>query len=275
MTLQSPKTTHQEMVVTPELAARWLERNRNNRSLRRNKVAQYADDMKNGRWRDNGDTIRFSINGDLIDGQHRLHALIAADVSLVLWIVEGVADEARMTIDSGVVRRIGDRLRMFGSVQRANTVAASLFIIDQWIMEEDGTPSGERLMQWYELMTPGFEWALTAIKSKRLLMAPVYAALVYAWESYPIEVAYFTAQLETGEGLRANDPALMLREYLGNTSERSATPERRWSTFLKTLRAAQAFVLDQSVTKLMATESALAFFGSASRSLCGGADADA
>jgi hypothetical protein len=140
-------------------------------------------------------------------------------------------------------------------------------------MEEVGTPSGERLMQWYELMKPGFEWALNAIGSKRLLIAPVYAALVYAWESYPNEIDRFTAQLDTGANLSANDPALVLRDYLVEHTDRSATPERRWTTFLKTLRAAQAFILEQRVTKLMATESALTFFGSTSRSLRGWADA--
>ena len=38
------------VLVTPELANRWLEKNTNNRKLKKHVVETYVNDMKNGKW---------------------------------------------------------------------------------------------------------------------------------------------------------------------------------------------------------------------------------
>ncbi len=86
--------------VTPELAQHWLSFNSGNREVTQAKVDQYRSDMEAGYWLDNGETIRFGY-GKLLDGQHRLMALVLAGVTIRMIVVHGVDSEAQATMDTG------------------------------------------------------------------------------------------------------------------------------------------------------------------------------
>lgn len=58
------------------MAETWLSRNSNNRNLRGQVIASYARDMKSGAWVLNGETVKIASNGQLLDGQHRLNAVV-------------------------------------------------------------------------------------------------------------------------------------------------------------------------------------------------------
>ncbi len=115
--------------VTPEMAEAFLARNiDNNRCVNKHYVYTWADEMKAGRWRLNGDAIRFSKSGKLIDGQHRLHAVIKAGVAVPFLIVEGVEDAAIMTIDCGKARIMSDTMKMYGINNYTNKAAIIRFV---------------------------------------------------------------------------------------------------------------------------------------------------
>lgn len=62
--------------VTPMKAARWLKRNIANRRVSPKVVRNYAGDMSRGEWLLNGEAIKFDRDGNLLDGQHRLGAIV-------------------------------------------------------------------------------------------------------------------------------------------------------------------------------------------------------
>ena len=62
--------------ITPELAAMWLERNSDNRKLRKYRAVVMAREMTEGNWKANGESISFDTAGAIVDGQHRLQAII-------------------------------------------------------------------------------------------------------------------------------------------------------------------------------------------------------
>jgi hypothetical protein len=64
---------HIEM-ITPEMAERILSGKAPNRHVSAGVIHKYARDMVAGRWRLNGQTIKISSSGKLLDGQHRLEA---------------------------------------------------------------------------------------------------------------------------------------------------------------------------------------------------------
>jgi hypothetical protein len=74
--------TVQIIDVDPATAESWLAKNPNNRNLRVPVVQSYARDMVSGNWMLNGETIKFDQSGKLIDGQHRLSAVVTADVTV-------------------------------------------------------------------------------------------------------------------------------------------------------------------------------------------------
>lgn len=97
--------------VTPKLAQAWLEKNiSSNRTVRSADVSRYARDMRAGKWMLNPQGIIFNESGNLIDGQHRLWAVIAADtaVDMVVWF--DVPDNMLHVIDSGVARKMTDHI---------------------------------------------------------------------------------------------------------------------------------------------------------------------
>lgn len=117
------------VLVTPRLAGALLARNADNRPLIWNapnrSVSAYAAAMSRGEWALNGETIIVSSSGALNDGQHRLNAVIEAEVSVQMQITFGVDRNTRHTVDQGVARTPGHILSMAGEAN-ANRLATAL-----------------------------------------------------------------------------------------------------------------------------------------------------
>lgn len=94
----------EEVVVTPEIARTWLATMARNRRPRRAVVARYAEDIRAGRWRRTHQGLAFNTEGCLIDGQHRLLAVIAAGSSVRMLVTWGVEEHAMDGIDVGAGR---------------------------------------------------------------------------------------------------------------------------------------------------------------------------
>lgn len=122
--VRSDRVTSSIVMVDPVMAERWLDRNTRNRRPRRPVVERYTADMLAGRWTFAGDPIRFSASGDLLDGQHRLTAIVASGVTVPLLIVRGLADEAQTVMDQGAKRSGFDQLSLKGYAH-ASLVASS------------------------------------------------------------------------------------------------------------------------------------------------------
>ena len=109
--------------ITPKIAEKYLAKNESNRALSKSRVLAYADDIKNNRWAFNPNPIVFDVSGKLIDGQHRLHAVISCGISVEMLVMTGAPIESGQIIDFGKPRTAGDVLKIDG-IQNANNIAA-------------------------------------------------------------------------------------------------------------------------------------------------------
>lgn len=100
-------------LITPELAGELLKMNVGNRRLKPIKNV-YADQMKNGGWAENGESIIIDKNGYVKDGQHRLNAVITSGHSYFCVVVTGVSPNVMETIDVGTNRSLADILELNG-----------------------------------------------------------------------------------------------------------------------------------------------------------------
>lgn len=100
--------------VTPDLANAFLAHNRNNRALSDSRVDEYSKEMTSGAWKENGDTIRFSKTGKLLDGQHRLNAIVRSGTTQRMFVAVGLDDETQVTVDTGKKRAPSDVLSIEG-----------------------------------------------------------------------------------------------------------------------------------------------------------------
>ena len=88
--------------VTPEMAMDWLENyNTNNRRLSEKRIQVMARDIAEGRWRLTHVGIAFATDGTLIDGQHRLWAVIEAGIAVEFFVWRNVDPKTMMVIDCG------------------------------------------------------------------------------------------------------------------------------------------------------------------------------
>lgn len=77
-------------VISPEEAQAYLDNNAKHRPIKEKKVNEYMGEMADGKWRLNGKTICFDTNGRLLNGQHRLSAVVKSGVSLTTVVVRGL-----------------------------------------------------------------------------------------------------------------------------------------------------------------------------------------
>lgn len=85
--------------VTPDLARLWLDKNMDNqRKLDQNKIRRLATMMQSGQWLI-ATAIYFDYDDRMINGQHRLHAVVQADVAVDFLILEGFHPDAAGVID--------------------------------------------------------------------------------------------------------------------------------------------------------------------------------
>ena len=98
--------------ISPNQAQRILDRNSvDQRRVCRFTVARYARQMASGLWNSgNGEAIKISSDGDLLDGQHRLLAVVEADINVDFLVIGGIHADNMVSIDDGRVRSLKDIL---------------------------------------------------------------------------------------------------------------------------------------------------------------------
>lgn len=105
------------ITISPELAKEMLAKNmKNNRRLNHEAVRRYARIMKAGGWILSHQGIAFNDKGELIDGQHRLEAIVMANVPVTTMVTYDVCqtEGEAFTIDVGQKRTTQNILQISG-----------------------------------------------------------------------------------------------------------------------------------------------------------------
>lgn len=105
------------MTITPSMANEWLGTSKGNpRWKSKNKlvdkisVKKIADDIKNGLWNPGNGSIAFDEYGFLVDGHHRMAAIVEANMPVESIVVFGVKEQGLIHIDENKVRGAHQRL---------------------------------------------------------------------------------------------------------------------------------------------------------------------
>jgi hypothetical protein len=121
--------------ITPELAVEYLSKNiENNRVVREWKVNKYAEAMAMGRWIPTSATVRFDSTGALIDGQHRLMAIVRYGKPVTIAVSRGERPESIHVVDTQTARNPRDSLVVSGLTMRgeASQVAGLANVMVGW-----------------------------------------------------------------------------------------------------------------------------------------------
>lgn len=213
-------------LMTPERAGELLKNNHGNRPLRAKTLRQYADDMRQGLWQLTGDTIKIARDGRVLDGQHRLLAVIESGAAVMMVVAYDVPEAAFDVLDSGCKRGIGDQLHATGE-SNGNAIAAAL----AWVMIYEKTGHMARTYRVTTAQTraalerhPEIRDSIVFGAAMRKRVVPSLAsALHYLFSRRDREAAdVFWRDLAEGSGLQADDAVFILRERLLE-NERSKT----------------------------------------------------
>lgn len=209
--------------VGPAEAKELLAFNTRNRNLRTRYIAKLADDMRGGAWRDGG-SLLFAGSGEgrvLIDGQHRLHAVVAADVKVNFVIVENLAMGDQQAVDTGMRRSLADVLKFQGE-PNCTDLAATLGWYWRWsngAMKTNYTPTVAQALDVFR-DHPGLRDCFSATRpaARTLgLSRGLCAFLFYVQQDIDAEDANaFWDQLATGliTGVHERHPLHALRRQL-------------------------------------------------------------
>ena len=110
--------------LSPTGAARMLEGNTRNRTLRKPYVRKLAGAMVRGEWKLNGEPIQLAIDGTVLNGQHRLEAVVESGQTIPALVIRGLPLSAQMTMDTGARRSLSDVLALRGEKHTTNLAAA-------------------------------------------------------------------------------------------------------------------------------------------------------
>lgn len=234
--------------ITPERASELLSRNTMNfRKMDQKRVQLYAREMSQGAWKVTGDTIKIDPKGILLDGQHRLLAVVRSGVTIetaIAWNVES----GGLPIDRGKPRSIGQYCKHQGVLHATNVAAAS-----KWCLAHDkglwnkATPQihqvpDSEVVAYIESHQSTLEDAVRLTgKSRHVLTQSICASIVTIacgnrMPSEVCEAAWFVEALAEGSGLSDNDAVLHLRNKLIAQTQRN-----RISPFLKRMLATIAW----------------------------------
>lgn len=236
--------------VTPAIAKDWLE-NKNygdNRPISKSRCEFYARQMETGRWKRNAEPIIFDVEDKLLNGQHRLTAIVMSGKAQDMVVLRGVATDTFTTMDQGYTRSGGQILRMKG-LRHASTRAAICRAMYVWEVN-DGSLTGisrkvspDELLLVQECYPDEVDAAVEYTEPVRKVI-PMSCGMIglghiLVKRARPRKADEFLEILSTGLTTKKYHPALTLRNRLiqDKMRDKSLPPEAQFAMFVRAWNA--------------------------------------
>lgn len=237
-------------LITPAIAEAYLQANISNRRIKIPTLYQYTQEIIAGKWKeDTGEPIKLSASGVVLDGQHRLLAIVKANKAVWMHVCTNVPDEVFDVLDSGAVRNATDAFYVKG-ILNGNMIPSIISTYNQLkanrrtgLQKHHKQTNAALLDQYYENEKM---WQEIAYASKRWYLAfakIVPPSLIGGMYKYLSDIdqpkaEQFMSQLCTGISV-TNKTVSLLRNKLmqDKVSLRKMPPSLKIAFFIKTWNA--------------------------------------
>lgn len=247
---RNPDVTVAIVTLTVEMAKAMLDRNTKNRRIRWPTVMEYAGALLRGEWQLNGSTICVDWFGNLLNGQHRLLAIVESGVPMTVILVENLPPETQVTMDDGVNRTMSDTLG-WRDEKNCTNLGSTLRVVWNYtktgkVVTQQHKDRATKLQRLQFLDThPRIREAMSFPEFKRvtrLLTGSVASSLYYLFMHIDEDDAEdFMYRLGSGDGLQDGDAIYALRRVLEanalkkhskmDTLQKSALTIKAWNAY--------------------------------------------
>ncbi len=246
--------------VTPTMAKNWLLRNQGNRKKKKTEILFMTNDMRNNKFIYTGEVIIFGKDGNLDNGQNRLHSCVKANKPFTCDITVGVPDEAFDRMDGGAKRTPADVAYTLGISNPSVAGPAAKFVLNFARNESDAAHHSKvRLYQvtsFLEKQTTFSDVINTCMEiyaqsEKPPIGKSTAAGLLWILSSRDWDKALdFITKFLTG-GVPSTNPIWLLRKVLfasNSDPEKRIKPTVRLAYIIKTWNAVQS---DEKIQRLV------------------------
>jgi hydrogenase maturation factor len=255
--------------ITPKMAADMLEKHLNpvnQRKQSQSVIESYARAMRAGQWVLTHQGIAIDTNGELVDGQHRLSAIVASGATVEMLVTTEIPTTANGglvidAIDRGHERKVGAQLHMRHGVSNGSLYAAVargvlwLCASSQKLMV--GKFSVGAALKVAEYYGAEIDYCMAnRSREYRVRNASVITACAFAMKAYPAQMQAFYDRMTTDEGHRKGDPALTCRRWLMDGKDKTGT----LIEYRAVLTCAMKHVKAEKLQKLYDTQHGFDFF---------------
>jgi hypothetical protein len=236
--------------VNPEMAKQLLEYNTKNRKLLPAAVKEYARAMKDGRWLFDGAPIRISSSGVVLDGQHRLQAIVQSGTTQRMSIWKNIDPATQAVMDTGRKRTFSNALTLDG-VPNPSAVASATSAYFFWTqglrdsklasfsVVNGMRPQISQLQEFFETNQDRILQAVNLANRVTRVLPVSRRVMAMLWLAFSEKdqdaTDIFFEKLITGSDLAEGDPILALRNRLMIAHGEVGNLENTWQigVFLK------------------------------------------
>ncbi len=220
-----PGVNAMAVYLTPDAAKRLLFRNTRNRKISEAVVLKYVAEINADEWRLTPGGIGFDDKGTLVDGQHRLTAIVRANKTVPMMVTLGLPSASQEKVDRQRRRTLYDVLFLAGHATCRQEVEIATCLTRRSLRSESGAlPSDFAVKQTLDTHIESIRAVLKIMmhankKVRGLCQASFLAAAVLYHEINAEQCAEFLHGVRTGVMLSQDHPAMRLRRFLlGETS---------------------------------------------------------
>ncbi len=254
-----------QKAITPNYARSVLAKGSPNRKLSEGKVMQYARDMLNNQWVLNHQGIAFDEDGNLIDGQHRLEAIVRSGCTVDMMVTTGLTKTATNglvlhvmdTVDRGRIRSVGDQLYLRHGWQNANAVASYAKVCAEICTARPlGSLSTPQTLNVLKHFGNAINRTLEDCQNREDRIAAIAGTIAFTRHASPEIGEQFASDFFSGENLRKNHPVLALRKWLSNHRREFGAGGGRITVMRVMASAIQSASESGNLSKIYASEAA-------------------
>lgn len=214
--------------ITPSQAAKWLEAkvNHDNRPIRQSQVEYLSREILSGKWQTTHQGIAFAKGGRLLDGQHRLAAIVLAGKAAQIQVTTGADEDTFAVLDCGVKRTHPDRIHLVNDdkMNRLICTLCNTFLRETVSASAHATSEIENAFLGHDgKMADSWVWVANEFKVKHggIGQAGVLTSLVVYHFVNPKRAILFCEGYKSGADLPIGSPILALRRIATDNPKRA------------------------------------------------------